>query len=189
MLKGVLIGFVLAVIILAGGVYFYFAAGMAPVATSDPPMPFEKKLANMALNAHIEKQSVGQPPVAADEAAYLAGADVYKQHCAVCHGTLGQPPTDYATTMYPRPPQLFRGKGVTDDPASETFWKTANGIRLTGMPAFKTKLTDTQIWQVSQLLAHANEVSDSVKKALIPDGNAQTPPPGPPPATPNAPAK
>jgi hypothetical protein len=31
---------------------------MAPVATADPPMPFEKKLANMALDAHIEKQPV-----------------------------------------------------------------------------------------------------------------------------------
>jgi mono/diheme cytochrome c family protein len=78
----------------------------------------------------FKRQAIGQPPVAADEAAYLAGADVYKQHCASCHGLPGQTPTDYSTTMYPDPPQLFRGKGVTDDPASETYWKTANGIRL-----------------------------------------------------------
>lgn len=78
--------FVFAVIILAGGGYFYFAAGMAPVATADPPMPFEKKLAGMALAAHIEKQHVDEPSVAADEATYLAGAEVYQQHCAVCHG-------------------------------------------------------------------------------------------------------
>lgn len=71
--------------------------------------------------------------------------------------------------MFPKPPQLFRGKGVTDDPASETYWKAANGIRLSGMPSFKTKLSDTQLWQVSQLLAHANEIPDSVKKALMPD--------------------
>ena len=60
MIKGFLIGFVLAVVILAGGFYFYFAEGMAPVATADPPMPLEKKLANMALNAHIEKQHISQ---------------------------------------------------------------------------------------------------------------------------------
>jgi hypothetical protein len=71
--------------------------------------------------------------------------------------------------MFPKPPQLFRGKGVTDDPASETYWKAANGIRLSGMPSFKTKLSDTQLWQVSQLLAHANEVPESVKRVLIPD--------------------
>jgi thiosulfate dehydrogenase len=79
--------------------------------------------------------------------------------------------------MFPKPPQLFRGKGVTDDPASETYWKTANGIRLSGMPAFKAKLTDTQLWQVSQMLAHANEIAESVQRVLVPDvlPSAETP--------------
>jgi thiosulfate dehydrogenase len=175
MLKGVAIGFVLAVIILCGGLYYYFAAGMAPVATADPPMPFERMLSHLALDAHIGKQSTIQSPVAADTTAYLAGAEAYRQHCAQCHGLPGQAPTDYATTMFPDPPQLFRGKGVTDDPVSETYWKTANGIRLTGMPAFKTKLTDTQMWQVSQLLAHANEIPDSVRKLLVPDVTSAMP--------------
>ncbi len=181
MLRGVVIGFVLAAVILGGGLYYYFASGMAPVATADPEMPFERMLAHMALDAHIQKQAKGEPPVSADEAAYLGGADVYKQHCASCHGLPGQTPTDYSTTMYPDPPQLFRGKGVTDDPAAETYWKTANGIRLTGMPGFKSKLTETQMWQVSQLLAHANEISDPVKKILVPDVTRSAPAPAVPP--------
>jgi thiosulfate dehydrogenase len=169
MIKGIVIGFVLAIAILAGGSFYYFAAGMAPVATADPPMPFEKRLAKMALHSRIEKQPVSQSPVPADEPNFLAGADVYKLHCASCHGLPGQAPTDYAATMFPKPPQLFRGKGVTDDPASESYWKTSNGIRLSGMPAFKTKLTDTQLWQVSQLVAHANEIPESVKRVLVPE--------------------
>ena len=169
MVKGFVIGFLLAVVILLGGFYYYLASGMAPVATADPPMPFEKKLASMALDAHIEKQHVGESPVAADEPTFLAGAHVYQQHCALCHGLPGQPPTDYEVTMYPKPPQLFRGKGVTDDPASESYWKAANGVRMTGMPAFKTKLTDTQLWQVSQLLAHADALPESAKQVLVPD--------------------
>ena len=67
MIKGVVIGILLTMLVGVGGVYYYFAAGMAPAATADPPMPFEKKLAHMALNAHIEKQQAGQAPVAADE--------------------------------------------------------------------------------------------------------------------------
>ena len=172
MIKGIVVGFILAIAISVGCVFYYFSAGMAPVATADPPMPFEKRLANMALDAHIEKQQIPSSPVSADEPNFLAGADVYKQHCASCHGLPAQPPVHYATTsttMFPKPPQLFRGKGVTDDPASETYWKAANGIRLSGMPSFKTKLTDTQLWQVSELLAHANEIPESVKKVLVPD--------------------
>ncbi len=169
MIQGIVIGFILAIAISGGCVFLYFSAGLAPVATTDPPMPFERKLANMALDAHIEKQHIPPSPVPADEINFLEGAGVYKQHCALCHGLPRQPPFDYATTMFPKPPQLFRGKGVTDDPASETYWKAVNGIRLSGMPSFRTKLTDTQLWQVSQLLAHANEIPDSVRRALMPD--------------------
>jgi mono/diheme cytochrome c family protein len=42
------------------------------------------------------------------------------------------------------------------------------------MPAFKDKLTDTQLWQVSQLVAHANELPAPVKKALVPDTPASS---------------
>lgn len=161
-----LVGFILGVVVVLGGAYYYFSSGMAPVAVADPMMPFEKKMANMALDAHIQNQHIGESPVPPDEHNFLAGAGVYKQDCASCHGLPGKPPTDYATTMFPKPTQLFIGKGVTDDPASESYWKAQNGIRLSGMPAFKNKLTDTQLWQVSQLVAHANEIPASVKKEL-----------------------
>src|ERR1700722_10556362 len=175
MLRGIVVGFLLGVIVLTGGAFYYFASGMAPVATADPTMPFEQKMANMALNAHIEKQHVGESPVPADEPNLLAGADTYKKECAMCHG-LPEHPVDYVNMMFPKPTQLFKGKGVTDDPASESFWKAANGIRLSGMPSFKDKLMDTQLWQVSQLLAHAHEITEPVKKALAPDVPASTTP-------------
>jgi hypothetical protein len=97
-IKGIVIGFILAIAISVGCVFLYFSTGMAPVATADPPMPFEKKIANMALAAHIEKQHIPPSSVPADEPNFLAGASVYKQHCALCHGLPGQPPIDDATT-------------------------------------------------------------------------------------------
>jgi thiosulfate dehydrogenase len=47
--------------------------------------------------------------------------------------------------------------GVSDDPPAETYWKVANGIRLTGMPAYKQVLSETEMWQVSVLLANADK--------------------------------
>ena len=70
--------------------------------------------------------------------------------------------------MYPHAPLLFKGKGVTDDPPEETHWTIANGIRLTGMPSFKNTLNDTEVWQISQLLANADKIPDSVKSVLTP---------------------
>ncbi|HVB58834.1 MAG TPA: cytochrome c [Candidatus Acidoferrales bacterium] len=175
MIRGLIIGIILGILVCVGAGYYYFASGMAPVAVADPLMPFERKLANMALDAHIEKQHIGQPSIPADEANLLAGAEVYKQNCAVCHGLPGHP-VDYVSMMFPKPTQLFKGKGVTDDPASESYWKAANGIRLSGMPSFKDKLTNVQLWQVSQLVAHVNELPASVKNVLVPDTQVESDP-------------
>jgi mono/diheme cytochrome c family protein len=67
--------------------------------------------------------------------------------------------------MYPPPPQLFHGHRVTDDPVTQTYWKVTNGIRLTGMPAFST-LSDTDRWQVSQMLRNADKLPGAVKTLL-----------------------
>jgi mono/diheme cytochrome c family protein len=166
MFKGLVIGILLGVLLLTGGVFFYFMSGRAPAAVTDPPLPFEKKLAHGALNAHIDREGSKESPVPADEVSYLAGADIYKQNCAVCHGLPGEPKSTIAQGMYPPPPELFHGTGVTDDPAWETHWKAENGIRLTGMPGFKGRLTDKQLWQVSVLLASADKISPAVKAAL-----------------------
>jgi mono/diheme cytochrome c family protein len=166
MFKTLILGIVLGVLLVIGGVWFYFSTGQAPVATAASPIPFERKLAHAALNAYLGKQKRTEPPVPADEVNYIAGAEVYKQDCAVCHGLPEQPDTAIAQGMYPKPPHLFRGKGVTDDSAWETHWKAENGIRMTGMPGFKEQLTDTQLWQVSLLLANADKIPASVKAAL-----------------------
>lgn len=166
MVRALVVGILIGVLLVFAGVWFYFTSGRAPVAVTDPPLPFEKKLAHAALDAHVERQGPKDPAVPADEVNYLAGADVYKHNCAVCHGLPGDAESAIAHGMYPKPPELFHGTGVTDDPAWETHWKTENGIRMTGMPGFKGRLTDTQLWQVSQLLANADKIPASVKAAL-----------------------
>ena len=177
MLKALIVGVILGAALVLGGVWLYFTSGRAPVAVTDPPLPFEKKLAHASLNAHLDKQQRSEPAVPADETTFLAGAEVYKHNCAVCHGLPGVAPTAISEGEYPKPPELFKGTGVTDDPAWESYWKAANGIRLTGMPGFKGRLTDAQLWQVSQLLANADKISPAVKAALtIPSASATAPP-------------
>ena len=166
MWKGVVIGFVLAVVVFAVGAYVCFGFGLAPVGTASQPMPFEKFLANRALHAAIGKAGDKPSPVDASEPNLKRGAKVYHDDCAVCHGLPGQADTDIAKGMFPKPPQLFRGKGVTDDPVGETFWKVQNGIRLSGMPSFKDSIMEQEMWQVSQLLANADKLPESVQNEL-----------------------
>jgi mono/diheme cytochrome c family protein len=175
--KKFILGIIVAVVAIAAGVYFYFATGSAPVATSSKPMPFEGMLANKALHARIDKEMPRTVPITADDANYAAGAQVYRDNCAVCHGLPNQPKTAIAAGEFPSPPQLFHGKGVTDDPAGETYWKVDNGIRLTGMPGFGKSLSTTQMWQVSLLLANADKLPADVQKSLAAPLQAPVPPP------------
>ena len=176
-MKRLLTGFVLGVLTTAllasAGIYTYIARGMAPVATSAPPMPFEEWLARTALHARLEREMPGKAPIPLDEGSLIAGARVYVQHCAVCHGLPGGKQTAIAEGEFPKPPHLFRGKGVTDDSAGETYWKVANGIRLTGMPGFEKSLSTDQMWQVSLLVANADKLPASVGGALA--NGAETP--------------
>jgi len=162
-----LAGLILGLLVIPVGVCVYFITGVVPVATSAEAMPFEKRLASIALHAHVEKEAPKNAPFQADDAAYAAAAQLYRADCAVCHGLPDRPETPVAKGMFPHPPQLFVGHGVTDDPPGETNWKIANGIRLTGMPAYKASLSDQQMWQVALLLAtERDKLSAAVKQEL-----------------------
>jgi mono/diheme cytochrome c family protein len=180
---GLVLGLILVPLIL----FLYFISGSAPVATTDSDMPFEHFLAKKALNARIKKDMPKNVPIPATDANYVAGADLYKQNCAVCHGVPLSPKTAIASGMYPKPPLLLEGKGVTDDEAGETYWKIVNGIRLTGMPGFSKSLNETQMWQMAILLANADKLPPAAKAALVAPMGASIPAGGAPPAQPPSP--
>lgn len=175
MVKGLIAGILVGVLLVLGAVYLYFATGRAPVAVTSPEMPFERKMARMALHAYLDKLPHPAPQVPADEKNLLDGAKVYKENCAVCHGLPGGTPTAIADGLAPRPPQLFKGTGVTDDDEWESYWKIEGGIRMTGMPGFKGRLSETQIWQVAVLVKNADKIAPAVKAELT--GTAAAPPP------------
>ena len=158
----ILLGIVLALILAPLVVLAWLQWGNPPVAVADPPFPMERRITHIALNARIARQMPGQPPIQVNEANLTAGAEIYRDQCAACHGFHNKP-SSFAAHMFPPAPPLWEKHrnsevvGVSDDPPGKTYWKVANGIRLTGMPAFKDTLTDTQIWQVSLLLANADK--------------------------------
>ena len=179
-----IVGLILGVLVVPFGLYLYLTGGAAPVATSDSSMPFESYFAHKALNARIAKEMPKTVPIQPTEANYLAGAELYKQHCAVCHGLPLTPKSAIASGMFPKPPLLLEGKGVTDDEPGESYWRIANGIRLSGMPGFSKSLSETQIWQIALLVANADKLPASAKTALVAPIPASAPPSTPPAITP-----
>jgi len=160
----ILLGVVLGVVLVPLTVLGWFQFGQVPVAVGDPPLPQERLLTGVPLHARINREMVKIVPIPADENNLLAGAEIYRDQCAACHGFHGKP-SSFGAHMFPDAPPLWDAHhhgtetvvGVSDDPPGETYWKVANGIRLTGMPAYKQVLSETQMWQVSVLLANADK--------------------------------
>jgi thiosulfate dehydrogenase len=162
-----LVGVILGVIIVPLAFYLYCKSGRAPAAAADPPLPMEKAFARAALHAAIDNRAPKAAPIQSDESNLVAGAHVYRDNCAVCHGLPGEKAPAMASLMFPKAPQLFEKKEmVTDDPSSETYWKAKNGIRLSGMPGFQKVLTDEQLWQVSLVLAGADKLPPAAEQVL-----------------------
>jgi mono/diheme cytochrome c family protein len=181
---GILIGILLVPI----AVFAWLRFGQVPVAVADKPLPQEGLITHIPLEGRIDREMVKNPPIQADEATFLAGARIYSDQCAVCHGYYGKP-SAFGEKMFPDATPLWEKHGqvvgVSDDPPGETYWKVVNGIRLSGMPSFKQVLTENEMWQVSLLLANAD-------KPLPPDalyilrGNPPVPPVSAAPAIPMA---
>jgi thiosulfate dehydrogenase len=185
-----LLGIILGVILVPLAVVAWLHFGRVPVAVADPPLPQEKLITSVPLDARIDREMVKTPPIEADEENLVAGAEIYRDQCAACHGYHGKPST-FGPHMFPDAPPLWElhhhgtetMMGVSDDPPGETYWKVANGIRLSGMPSFKPVLTDTQMWQVSLLLANAEKplppaALDILRGAPPPAPEVETPPTG-----------
>jgi thiosulfate dehydrogenase len=165
------LGFLLGIVAVAAGLFLYLKFGPLPVAVADQPFPFEKQIVRLPLGARIDRETK-TAPFGTSEDVFESGAHIYRAQCADCHGTPGHD-VPYAKHMLPAAPQLWKKHarenvvGVSDDEPGETYWKVANGIRLSGMPAFNHILTDTQMWQVSLLLKNADkDLPDPVTQIL-----------------------
>jgi thiosulfate dehydrogenase len=165
-MKQFILGFIAALALIAIAGFTYISLGLAPVATASGPLPFEELITSIALNARVNNEAPKSPAIQPSDAVYAAGERIYRNNCAVCHGLPGQDQTAIAKGEFPKPPELFKGTGVSDEPAGVTYWKVANGIRLTGMPAFNKSLSDEQMWQVSLLLANSDKLPATVLSAL-----------------------
>ena len=160
-MKGFLLGLLIGLVAFPIAAVLYFHYGNLPVAVADPAFPMEAKIAHVPLNARIDKEAPKNAPIEPNATDMEAGARIYREQCAACHGLYGRP-SSFGKSMYPDAPQLWEPHGngvvgVSDDPSGETFWKIDNGIRLTGMPSFRHVLNPAQEWQVAVLLANADK--------------------------------
>ena len=88
-----------------------------------------------------------RPRVAYTAASIANGLELYRAHCAVCHGARGAGDGP-ARGRLPRVPADLSGTHTTDHTAGDLFWWITHGIARGGMPGFGSTLTEDERWDV-----------------------------------------
>jgi len=111
------------------------------------PSRVETTLANVAKDVviPIEAERLKNPLPASDEVVD-GGHQIYTQSCAFCHGADGRG-TNLGRNMYP-PAMDLNAPHVQHWADAELFWIIQNGVRLTGMPSWKSSISETDTWKV-----------------------------------------
>ena len=92
------------------------------------------------------KDRAGNNPFAADPGAPAAGANIFAEHCAQCHGAEAEGKPD---RKHPRP--NLHSDRVKQAAPGELFWLLTNGSQRNGMPSW-SRLPEAQRWQVITFL-------------------------------------
>jgi mono/diheme cytochrome c family protein len=159
-LAGVL--FTLVVLILGG--FAYLRLGYAEVRGDLPPSNWEKALMFSSAHASVRRRAPELPnPVPPTDENLIAGAKIYSDECAGCHGAAGKA-DQTSDSLYPPIPQLpVVGTAYSE---AQIFWVAKHGIRLSGMFANGKWDSDQKLWTVAAYIKRIKSLPPRVQQEL-----------------------
>lgn len=151
------------VVLAAGAVTLY--AGWYDVSATDPHLAPTYALLETGMRQSIRHraESIEVPPLE-DPALAARGLAHFKAHCVQCHGAPGVAPEPFALGLTPSPASL--SYTATEWAPAELFWAIKEGIKMTGMPAWKYRLADEDIWAIVAFLETLPRLSPAQYRAL-----------------------
>ena len=116
------------------------------------PSQEETSVANAAKDVAIplEAGKMTNPLPATDEIV-SQGQEVFLGSCAQCHGADAHGDTTVGRHMDP-PAMDLSSSHVQHWSDAELFWIIQNGVRLTGMPAWKSTLSSDDTWKLARFI-------------------------------------
>ena len=182
MFKGFLLGILFVIVVVAAGLYLVVQNGWIDPRADNGYLPLEKWASRAVLRADRNLGTPLKAPIPDTDENLVAGAKLYGQNCAICHGASDAKESTIELGLYIKAPQMAK-HGVEDDAIGETYYKIDHGMRLTPMPAFSNTLTQEQIWQLAWFLKDMDKLppdADAEFKKIpsqaSPYGGAQGPP-------------
>src|ERR1700733_2253522 len=164
-MRGFLLGVIFTLIVLVAGGWWCVKQGYIDFAADQKPSIVEDKVAMAAVDASTDRRAGdAKNPLEATEANITAGAQLYLDHCAGCHGLPSNPDSPFARSFNPPVPEFF--KDAPDMSDGQNFYIIRHGVRWTGMPAWSNTLSDTQIWELATFLANVDKLPPAAQRVF-----------------------
>jgi mono/diheme cytochrome c family protein len=126
---------------------------------SKSPSQGETSLANAAKDVTIPLEAGKmQNPQPATAEVVSQGQEVFLGSCAQCHGADARGDTTIGRNMDP-PAMDLTSDHVQHWKDAELFWIIQNGVRLTGMPAWKSTISTDDTWKLARFIHNFPNVS------------------------------
>ncbi|CUH40054.1 Cytochrome c oxidase subunit 2 precursor [Jannaschia seosinensis] len=116
------------------------------------------------------------PPDWAPEAT-PENAVLFQNDCAQCHGAPGLPPAPFALGMMPVPTNLVAA--ARERPPEEVFWFIRDGLKMSGMPSWRYRMEEAEMWRITALVEALPALSPVAYQALLAEGAGAAPEPAP----------
>ena len=157
-----LIGFVAAVVVVLLVLFCYVRFGFVDPRADQEPGSLEMKVAMPALDASVDRRAPDvKNPMQPTQENLLGGMKIYQGNCAQCHGDISHPHLAFGDSFYPRAPQF--AEDAPDMPENQNFYIIEHGVRLSGMPAWKASLKESDVWLVTTFLSNMSKLPPGVQ--------------------------
>ncbi len=136
------------------------------------PGTVETSLALRARNLAIPSDArQARNPFAGQKDAWREVLDHYAEHCEPCHAYDGRGGGEVGRNLNPRTPDMTqaRTQQLTD---GQLFYIIQNGVRWTGMPAWRRDHTTEESWRLVSFIRHIPALtSDEMRQIVVASGH------------------
>lgn len=161
-LTGFLIGGAAALAAAGLGAFAFSQSGLYNVGAAVPHTDFTEWLTQGTMIRSVRRHAKAvDAPDRFSDAQVVAGFCRYERHCVACHGAAGVANETWVNGMEPSPPYLLDASRKWTRP--QLFWIISNGIKMTGMPAWRRSLTDDEMWSIVAYL----DATDRIPQATL----------------------